>query len=63
MKIEDAKNVRFGDTVENLGAAEDNPTRIGIFVEWKGRHIRITDGDGDFWETRYDADRLIITRS
>lgn len=49
---------RFGDTIENGWASEDNPTRVGFFVREgrrtgrmnAGRYFEVTDGHGKFWE-------------
>jgi hypothetical protein len=50
---------RFGDRVRGIYAGETNPRREGFYVETvirrgrlnPGKHYRITDGAGDFWET------------
>lgn len=54
---------RFGDRVRSIYAGETNPRREGFYVETirrrgrlnPGKHYRITDGAGDFWETPADS--------
>lgn len=58
---------RFGDTIENGWASEDNPTRVGIFVREgrrtgrlnPGRYFEVTDGNGKFWELPVTTDHKI----
>ena len=60
--------LKFGCKIENGYASEDNPTRIGYFVEHifrtarvnPGSHIRLTDGKRKFWEVKKDNDKLEI---
>lgn len=57
----------FGDTIENGWASEENPTRVGYFVEQgrrtgkmnAGPYIRVTDGRGKFWELPITRDHKI----
>jgi hypothetical protein len=51
------KKLKFGDRWENSCAGEDNPHRVGFFVETihcngkvnGGKHHRFTDKMGGFW--------------
>ncbi len=58
---------KFGATVTNHFASEDNPTRVGIFVRSGRRNGRmnpgvwweLTDGRGKFWQVSPDAHHLL----
>jgi hypothetical protein len=56
----------FGDIIENIHAAADNPWKRGVFVEAitrrgrlnPGLHYRCTDRKGHFWELGAESARL-----
>lgn len=47
---------KFGDTIINHWASENNPHRKGICVRMISRGIQVTDGNGEFWELVNDAE-------
>ncbi len=49
---------RFGATVTNHLASEDNPTRVGYFVRVSNGSWLMTDGRRSFWTVRPTDDVL-----
>lgn len=54
----DSRAPRFGESIMGIWASEDNPIRIGQYVETRrrtgrlnpGTWYRLTNGKGKFWE-------------
>lgn len=54
----DKKSFKFGDILINHWASEDNPTHKGIFVCRTAKGYQMTDGNGKFWLTRIESNKL-----
>lgn len=55
--------LKFGDTVVNEWASEDNPTHNGIVVRVDRHFVACTNGKGEFWEVFIDGNKLRKTGS
>lgn len=62
----DSRTPMFGERIMGIWAGEQNPHRIGRYVETKrrtgrmnpGTWYRLTDGKGNFWE--YEASQTLF---
>lgn len=62
----DSRPPKFGELIMGIWASEDNPQRIGRYVETirrsgrlnPGTWYRLTDGKGHFWS--YEADQTLF---